>query len=517
MKLKKLEIEKYKNLENLEIDFMDSNITAVLGQNGCGKSNLFEFISEIFLDIDEGKKPSSNYKIEYSLWVDNKTVDVTIVYDSKYKISIDSVDDKKTYAKVPKTYEKYLPRFIFAYYSGTNQRLKKRFDQSKFKFQKKFLNSNIEIQTRKFLYAEKKHSLFVLLIFLLLDDQPKIKELLKEILNIESLSMALFKLHRPYWAQDKKSYFWGSKGFVSGFLQKLYENAIAPIKINATTKIEREQGKPRETNTEFIYLYFDKIEKLKSLMNLSEIKKDETSDRYLFKAIESMYISDLVEDIVIKTNVNRAKNTSINFDDLSEGEMQLFTVLGLLKFTNTENSLFLLDEPDTHLNPNWSRYYVNKYIRDIIGSIETSKTHVLLTTHDPVLIGGLKKEDVVIMQRMDDNSIKAEHPETDPMGSSYDGILTGDGFDLGSSISPELEETIERKMILSFKDDKTPAEELELKNLKEQIKDYDYAISNDDPLYNEYLKAKFSIIDKLGNIKSESSTKILKKLLNIED
>ena len=517
MKLKKLEIEKYKNLENLEIDFMDSNITAVLGQNGCGKSNLFEFISEIFLDIEEGKKPSSNYKIEYSLWVDNKTVDVTIVYDSKYKISIDSVDDKKTYAKVPKTYEKYLPRFIFAYYSGTNQRLKKRFDQSKFKFQKKFLNSNIEIQTRKFLYAEKKHSLFVLLIFLLLDDQPKIKELLKEILNIESLSMALFKLHRPYWAQDKKSYFWGSKGFVSGFLQKLYENAIAPIKINATTKIEREQGKPRETNTEFIYLYFDKIEKLKSLMNLSEIKKDETSDRYLFKAIESMYISDLVEDIVIKTNVNRAKNTSINFDDLSEGEMQLFTVLGLLKFTNTENSLFLLDEPDTHLNPNWSRYYVNKYIRDIIGSIETSKTHVLLTTHDPVLIGGLKKEDVVIMQRMDDNSIKAEHPETDPMGSSYDGILTGDGFDLSSSISPELEETIERKMILSFKDDKTPAEKAELKKLKEQIKDYDYAISNDDPLYNEYLKAKFSIIDKLGNIKSESSTKILKKLLNIED
>lgn len=517
MKLKKLKIKKYKNLENLEIDFMDSNITAVLGQNGCGKSNLFEFISEIFLDIDEGKKPSSNYKIEYSLWVDSKTVNVTIEYDSKYKICIDSVDDKKTYVKVPKTYEKYLPRFIFAYYSGTNQRLKKRFDQSKIDFQKSFLKRDKEIQTRKFLYAEKKHSLFVLLIFLLLDEQPQIKELLKEILNIESLSMALFKLHRPYWAKDKNSYFWGSKGFVSRFLQKLYENAIAPIKLNATSYTQREQGQPIRENTEFIYLYFDKIEKLKSLMNLSEIKKDETSDRYLFKAIESMYISDLVEDIVIKTNVNRAKNTSINFDDLSEGEMQLFTVLGLLKFTNTENSLFLLDEPDTHLNPNWSRYYVNKYIRNIIGSIETSKTHVLLTTHDPVLIGGLKKEDVVIMQRMDDNSIKAEHPETDPMGSSYDGILTGDGFDLGSSISPELEETIERKMILLFKDDKTPAEELELKNLKEQIKDYDYAISNDDPLYNEYLKAKFSIIDKLGNIKSESSTKILKKLLNIED
>ena len=38
-------------------------------------------------------------------------------------------------------------------------------------------------------------------------------------------------------------------------------------------------------------------------MNLSELKDDETPDRYLFKAIESMYISDLVEDIIIKTRL----------------------------------------------------------------------------------------------------------------------------------------------------------------------------------------------------------------------
>ncbi len=516
MKLKKIQIEKYKNLKNITIDFMDSNITAVLGKNGCGKSNLFEFISEIFLDIDEGKKPSSRYKLEYSLWVNNNIANVIIEYDDKYHITIDSKKDNKIYTKIPKIYEKYLPRFIFAYYSGANERLKERFNQSKINFQKSFIKKDEEIQTRKFLYAEKKHSLFVLIVFLLLDD-PTIKTLLKETLKIDSLSMVLFKLHRPYWVKDKNSFFWGSRGFVSKFLQKLYENAIAPIKINVTTYTQREQGQPIRENTEFIYLYFDKIKKLQSLMNLSEIKDNETADRYLFKAIESMYISDLVEDIVIKTNANKDKSTSINFEDLSEGEMQLFTVLGLLKFTNTENSLFLLDEPDTHLNPNWSRYYVNKYIKDIIGSSKDSKTHVLLTTHDPVLIGGLKKEDVVIMQRKSDNSIEAIHPEIDPMGSSYDGILTGDGFELNSSISPELEEAIERKMILLFKENKTPDEQSELNKLKEQIKNYDYDISINDPIYNDYLKAKYSIINEINNKQSESNIKILKRLLNIED
>ena len=518
MKLKTLKIQKYKNLENFEIDFENSNITAILGQNGCGKSNLFEFIAEIFINIDEREKPSSNYEINYSIWIDNKNTDVTISYNQRYKILIDNKQDNKTYTNFPLSYEKYLPRFIFAYYSGTNKRLKKRFDISKFSFQKKFLNSTEEIQTRRFLYAEKKYSLFVLLIFLLLEDSS-IKQLLNKILNIESLSQAFFKLHRPYWAKDKHNYFWGSKGFVSRFLQKLYDKALAPIKLNAIKYIQREQGLPKKEKTEYIYLYFDNMNKLKELMNLSEIKGNETPERYLFKAIESMYISDLVEDIILETTINKDNNISINFNDLSEGEMQLFTVLGLLKFINTENSLFLLDEPDTHLNPNWSRDYVNKYIKNLIIN-EDIKTHVLLTTHDPVLIGGMKKEDVIIM-KYENNQVIAKHPNKDPMGSSYDGILTGDAFELSSAISPELENEIERKTILLFKEDKTPQENQELKELKERLRNYDYNIMHDDPLYENYLKARTKVFntinDKLPKEKYEQSVKILKDILKVEE
>lgn len=49
MKLLKLEIRGYKNLQDVEIDFSKSNgMTLVVGTNGSGKSNLLEVLSAIF-------------------------------------------------------------------------------------------------------------------------------------------------------------------------------------------------------------------------------------------------------------------------------------------------------------------------------------------------------------------------------------------------------------------------------------------------------------------------------------
>jgi hypothetical protein len=47
---------------------------------------------------------------------------------------------------------------------------------------------------------------------------------------------------------------------------------------------------------------------------------------------------------------------SINTKDF--GEQQLLTVLGLLLFTRNDESLYLLDEYDTQLNPVWTYDYL---------------------------------------------------------------------------------------------------------------------------------------------------------------
>ena len=73
-------------------------------------------------------------------------------------------------------------------------------------------------------------------------------------------------------------------------------------------------------------------------------------------------------------------------------------VLGLLRFTREDESLFLLDEPDTHLNPAWSVQYL-EFLKTIGGLGENG--HVIMATHDPLVICGLTREQVRIMLRDD--------------------------------------------------------------------------------------------------------------------
>ena len=62
---------------------------------------------------------------------------------------------------------------------------------------------------------------------------------------------------------------------------------------------------------------------------------------------------------------------------------QLLTVLGLLLFTQDDESLYLLDEPDTHLNPLWT-YDFLKLLQD---NIRADKGQLIVATHNPLMIG----------------------------------------------------------------------------------------------------------------------------------
>ena len=119
---------------------------------------------------------------------------------------------------------------------------------------------------------------------------------------------------------------------------------------------------------------------------------------------------------------------TLTFRELSEGEQQLLTVLGLLRFTKEDESLFLLDEPDTHLNPAWSIEYLD-LLKRVVGQQETS--HIIMATHDPLVIAGLEKAQVQIMQRDEGTGhISAVTPEQDPRGMGVAALLTSDLFRL---------------------------------------------------------------------------------------
>ena len=71
MKLKKLYIDGFKNLNNFSLDFTNREaITILIGNNGSGKSNVIEAISAIFADLynyqkTRRQKINFSYKLEY--------------------------------------------------------------------------------------------------------------------------------------------------------------------------------------------------------------------------------------------------------------------------------------------------------------------------------------------------------------------------------------------------------------------------------------------------------------------
>ncbi len=137
----------------------------------------------------------------------------------------------------------------------------------------------------------------------------------------------------------------------------------------------------------------------------------------------------------MRIKVRKKDGSIVTFSQLSEGEQQLLTVLGLLLFTQDDESLFLLDEPNTHLNPVWTYDYL-QLLKEII---HTKKSQVLVTTHDPLMVGSLYKNQIRIIVQ-EEKVASASEPEFDPKGTGIEGLLKSDlyGHQFRSSLDRDV-------------------------------------------------------------------------------
>lgn len=69
MRLDRAYIDGFKNLKDVTVEFDESRLTAVIiGENGSGKSNLIEAITDVFRFVDMNRSaPRYTYDIEYRI------------------------------------------------------------------------------------------------------------------------------------------------------------------------------------------------------------------------------------------------------------------------------------------------------------------------------------------------------------------------------------------------------------------------------------------------------------------
>lgn len=88
---------------------------------------------------------------------------------------------------------------------------------------------------------------------------------------------------------------------------------------------------------------------------------------------------------------------------LSDGEngfMSRYALLYLISKTTNEKFLILLDEPETHFNEHWKRYFL-KLLCDVLAQKDTD---VFVATHSAMLVSDVKKHELHRFE-LNDNEI----------------------------------------------------------------------------------------------------------------
>lgn len=510
----------FKNLKNVTIDFdQDHWVTVVIGWNGSGKSNVLEALAIIFRDLIAKKRtPAFAFQLAYRMGAgeNQRYIFIDADPDREKDAFLVHVADTRQIRQNDLTHSlfdfgddadkspqggpikltaflnadsEYLPRYVFSYYSGESPRMQDIFESYLKSYYKELLDSDVDPAPKRLFYALPVHSQFVLLAFLIQPDQ-KVKDFLEKELGIDpenGVESVLFVLREPPWdSKEGDSRFWNARGLVQRFLDRLMKVSLAPITVKRNLK--KSIWNRNTSKHEYKYLYVKDVESLKELVGHQPANE-------FFRDLESTYVSELIEEVRIRVRLKK-NDGSVTFRELSEGEQQLLTVLGLLRFTAEDESLFLLDEPDTHLNPRWCVDYLN-YLKSFVGqNIEgRDNSHIVLTTHNPLAIAELVKEQVQILYReAGSGTVRAENPAVDPKGMGFSGIVTSDMFGLGTSLDKATnDELLALHQLSTQKSALNDIDRARLVEIRKRLEGLDFNFASRDRLEQEYLRARFDL------------------------
>ncbi|WBX74861.1 restriction system-associated AAA family ATPase [Tenacibaculum ovolyticum] len=107
------------------------------------------------------------------------------------------------------------------------------------------------------------------------------------------------------------------------------------------------------------------------------------------------------EEFRINKRINKEGDTiKLLMKNLSDGEQQFLHSLGICLMLKGKSALLLLDEPETHFNPDWR----SKFISTLKVCLEASGSNnlmrdILITSHSPFIISDCYPNKVIVFER----------------------------------------------------------------------------------------------------------------------
>lgn len=485
----------YKSLKKNQIfRFNHSSVQAIVGINGSGKSSLMELISKIFIEVHnvitrESYKNEIEFEMTYSMQNDYMTVGIisevaeelvdceiiTIrVSLEKGKLKI-FIKGNEGYIEVENQeyYIALLPRKIIAYSSGHNEtisqgivdfRMRSILDDGRYivksEADKSYLISRnaLERYNNLFYYLDDERSKLAILVAFLLDSDlsDKIGSF------IDALSLRSFKLRFDELDVYKQKIKLGDE--INYVIDSIYT-------LNNTDKFD--------SIGNYFYSYFNEIDDEERNLIKSKLPKK----RVMFEGLQKLFdynilkikknkrneiVNGSVNDIQLEIDRNigndrvfdlfdmkflNSERHLINLSDLSDGEYQLLQFISMISIYEDSNTLFLLDEIETHFNPSWKTQVISTINEHI-----SPNSQVIFSTHNPDVLTDIKSASIIFMRNGVQNPVPIETFAANP------NIISANLFSKTNTVS-----AMAKSAIVSYMRKIESVDKTELSDLRSEI------------------------------------------------
>ena len=389
MELVYLWVEKYKNIKNQGFNFSprfecsydeekeeltinenkdyvsifpkNINVTAIVGENGSGKSNLISRLQKpIILYYNNG-----NF---YSNYFYNKKCNLKI---KKYKDTTNHIYLDSDFIKINLEIDNDYTKFNL-YKLIESEIINLGFDVLKFleNFYTLILDHNDEFQTKE-----------------IFKFNPTTIEIYEQ---TYSQFEYLDKLNDNYLIQQLTK---------EKFLVFLYSNLCMQPELDMP-KIENDI-----LSIEDVILKKNNLFKFNDITKTYELLKI-LDDNFVFTDFKEIY-KDYKKEITELRNcgyirIDLRDDKDRKYSNLSQGERKFFTesimIYDAITKKENEDILVVLDEPDLSLHPQWQKKYLKELI-NLFSKFTNKNFHLILTSHSPYILSDLPKENVIFLEK----------------------------------------------------------------------------------------------------------------------
>lgn len=173
----------------------------------------------------------------------------------------------------------------------------------------------------------------------------------------------------------------------------------------------------------------DLFQSFQALIFLNLYSVNDALKKDLYKS-QSLYVNETVPVLPSDERIVQFKDLvlykqgvtdPVYAKSLSDGEHQFLHTLGLCLLFRNQNALFLLDEPETHFNPDWRSKLISR-IRDCFSTSDKKIIReMLITTHTPFLISDSEPQRVMVFKKEND-TVTVTRPDYNTLGASINKI-----------------------------------------------------------------------------------------------